>query len=102
MTFVVPVLLYLQALGVDKNGFVQAMGVCFATVTRALGISRGGRGVISEELTILSAGAVIPALIGMNIGSRIRHRLPETTFKKLFFLSLFVLGGWILLKSSIL
>lgn len=101
-TFVVPGVLYLQALGFDKNGFVQAMGICFTTATLALGISLGGRGVISEELTILSAAAVIPALIGMKIGSRIRHRLPETTFKKVFFLSLFVLGGWILLKSSIL
>jgi hypothetical protein len=54
------------------------------------------------DLTILSGLAVIPALIGMKIGSLIRDKLPERTFKKVFFLSLLVLGGWIAIKTSLL
>jgi uncharacterized protein len=99
---VVPGVLYLQALGLEKNSFVQAMGICFTTATLALGLSLGGRGVLSMDLTILSGLAVIPALIGMKIGSLIRDKLPEGTFKKVFFLSLLVLGGWIAIKSSLL
>ena len=101
-TFVVPGVLYLQALGLEKNSFVQAMGICFTTATLAIGLSLGGRGVLSMDLTILSGLAVIPALIGMKIGSLIRDKLPERTFKKVFFLSLLVLGGWIAIKTSLL
>ena len=38
-TFVVPGVLYLQALGLEKNSLVQAMGICFTTATLALGLS---------------------------------------------------------------
>lgn len=100
-TFAVPGVFYLQALGLKKDAFVQAMGICFTVATAALAVSLGGRGVVSEELIILSAVAVIPALIGMKVGSKIRKNLPETMFRKFFFIALLFLGGWISFRSGL-
>jgi hypothetical protein len=100
-TFVVPGVLYLQALGLEKNDLVQAMGICFTTATLALGLSLGGHGLISGDLTVVSVVAVLPALVGMKIGSYVRHSLPESTFKKVFFVALLILGLWITFKSSL-
>ena len=101
-TFVVPGVLYLQALGLEKNSLVQAMGICFTTATLALGLSLGGHGLMSGDLTVLSAVSVLPALIGMRIGSYVRHSLREPTFKKVFFFALLILGLWIMLKSGLI
>jgi uncharacterized membrane protein YfcA len=101
-TFVVPGVLYLQALGLGKDGLVQAMGICFTVATLALGLSLGGRGVMSTELGVLSIAAVAPAVLGMVLGRRVRKRLPEARFRRIFFVALFILGGWILGRSLLL
>lgn len=100
-TFVVPGVLYLQALGLEKNSLVQAMGICFTTATLALGLSLGGHGLMSGDLTVLSAVAVLPALLGMKIGTYVRRSLAEATFKKVFFVALLILGLWITFKSGL-
>ena len=101
-TFVVPGVLYLQALGLEKNSLVQAMGICFTTATLALGLSLGGHGLMSGDLTVLSAVSVLPALVGMRKGSYVRHSLREPTFKKVFFFALLILGLWIMFKSGLI
>ena len=100
-TFVVPGVLYLQALGLEKNSLVQAMGICFTTATLALGLSLGGHGLMSGDLTVLSAVAVLPALLGMKIGTYVRRSLAEATFKKVFFVALLILGLWITFRSGL-
>jgi uncharacterized protein len=98
-TFVVPCVLYLQALGLGKHGLVQAMGICFTVATVALGVSLGGRGFMPTDLGILSVAAVVPAIIGMVFGQKIRDKLPEAKFRKVFFFALLILGSWILVRS---
>jgi uncharacterized membrane protein YfcA len=101
-TFVVPGVLYLQALGLGKDGLVQAMGICFTSATLALGLSLNGRGFMPTDLGLLSAAAVAPAIAGMVLGRRIRDRLPEAGFRKIFFIALLILGAWILFRSVFL
>ena len=59
-TFVVPGVLYLQALRLGRDGLVQAMGICFTTATLALGLSLGTRGYMPGDLVVLSLAAVVP------------------------------------------
>ena len=94
-TFAVPGVLYLQALRLGKDGLVQAMGICFTTATLALGLSLGGRGSVPADLAWLSAAATVPALAGMALGRRVRDRLPEALFRRVFFVALLLLGVWI-------
>ena len=89
----VPAVLYMQALGMERAQLIQAMGIWFTLATTALSISLGGRGALPPELAVVSAGAVVPALAGMEIGRRLRESLPEALFRKVFFGVLMALGA---------
>ena len=98
-SFVVPGVLYLQALALPRETLIQAMGILFTVSTVALTLSLSGQRLLSMELGAVSMGAIIPALIGMVLGKKVRQRLLETTFRKVFFISLLLLGGYIVLQS---
>ncbi|MDC0967346.1 sulfite exporter TauE/SafE family protein, partial [Alphaproteobacteria bacterium] len=49
------------------------------------------------SLSILSAVALLPALIGMQIGLGLRQRLSQDLFRRLFLIALGGLGGYILI-----
>ena len=94
-SFVMPAVPYLQALGLPRDRLVQAMGLTFLVATLALAAGLGGRGLIPDNLAALSAIAVLPALVGMEIGRRIRSRLSDRRFRQALFGSLLLLGIWI-------
>tara|TARA_B100000927_G_scaffold263844_1_gene235587 strand:+ start:79 stop:837 length:759 start_codon:yes stop_codon:yes gene_type:complete len=100
-TFVVPGILYLQSMMLDRHSLVQAMGLCFSMATISLGVSLGGRGILDYGLVFISSAMVIPALIGMWLGARVRSIINEALFRKLFFLSLFAIGVWIIVNALI-
>lgn len=96
---VFPGVAYLQALGLPRDALIQAMGILFTGSTLALGLAMGGQNLLSGQLLGLSTLALVPALIGMQLGQRLRHRLSEASFRRLFFASLLVMGGYIVLRS---
>ena len=100
-TFVVPGILYLQSMQLGRHTLVQAMGMSFSVATISLGVSLGGRGILDYDLVFISGVMVIPALVGMWLGARVRSSINETLFRKLFFLSLFVIGIWIISNATI-
>lgn len=90
--FVVPAVPYLQALGLGRDGLIQAMGVSFtvSTVTLAAGLWLSGGyapGAAGASLLML-----LPALVGMWAGTRLRRRLSPQTFRVWFMNSLILLG----------
>jgi len=97
--YVVPGALYLQALGLERDALVQAMGMLFLISTLALAAALGGNGFLNAELGGTSAAAVVPALLGMMLGQVIRKRLSEQVFRKVFFAALLLLGGYIVLRA---
>ncbi len=98
-SFVVPGVLYLQALGLPRDRLVQAMGILFTLSTLALAFSLQGNRLLSVELGYYSALGLVPALAGMLIGLRIRATLDEDRFRRIFFVALLVVGGFILLRQ---
>jgi uncharacterized membrane protein YfcA len=95
-SFVVPGVMYLQALGLPRDTLIQAMGILFTLSTAALGIALGRNNLLTVELGWLSAAAVIPAILGMVLGQKLRSLLSEQLFRRIFFASLLVLGGYIM------
>ena len=91
----VPSVPYMQALGMDRDALIQAMGIWFCVGSLALGVALGGRGALPTGLAMVSAGAVFPAIAGMDLGRRLRQRLSETLFRKVFFTALILLGIYI-------
>lgn len=91
-SFVVPGVMYLQALGLTRDQLVQAMGILFTASTMALLAALGCRGLLSLDLGLMSAIGVPAALAGMMIGRRIRTVLPEARFRQVFQVAILLLG----------
>ncbi|MDA1100287.1 MAG: sulfite exporter TauE/SafE family protein [Proteobacteria bacterium] len=98
-SFVVPGVLYLQAIGLGRDQLIQAMGILFTAATLALAVGLQGNSLLTVELGKLSAAALLPALTGMAIGQRIRRKLSEQLFRRIFFISLLLLGAYIMLGA---
>jgi uncharacterized membrane protein YfcA len=95
-SFVVPGVLYLQAIGLPRDRLVQAMGLLFMASTLALAAALGGHGLLAPDLLLISSACVAPALLGMWVGRRLRHRLSDGRFRQVFFAAVLGLGLYIL------
>ena len=94
-SFVVPGVMFLQAIGLPRDMLVQAMGMLFTLSTIALAVALGGSGLLSAELGVLSVVALVPAIAGMILGQKLRGRLSEPVFRRCFFLALLAMGLYI-------
>ena len=94
-SFVVPGVMFLQALGLSRDALIQAMGMLFTVSTLALGFALQADNLLRLEHGILSTMALVPAMAGMVMGQRIRKRFSEQLFRKIFFLSLLALGAYL-------
>ena len=99
--FVVPAVPYLQALDLKKEDLVQALGLSFTVSTVALAIGLARENAFALNNIASSLFAVVPALLGMWIGQRIRGRISPTTFRRWFFICMLALGLQLLLRRFI-
>ena len=97
--FVIPAVPYLQALGLDKEDLIQALGLSFTVSTIALGLGLIGGGVLGVSIATASLAALVPALAGMFIGQWIRLRISAEVFRRFFFFGLLALGAYIALHN---
>lgn len=90
--FTLPTVPYLQALGLSKDDLIQALGLSFtvSTIALAAGLARGG--AFHVENITLSVLAVVPALLGMWVGTKLRGRISAATFRRWFLILLAILG----------
>lgn len=98
-TSVVPGVMFLQAIGLARDVLIQSMGMLFTASTVALTIALHRSNFLNVDEAVLSAGAVVPAVIGMLAGQALRKRLSEQRFRTAFFVTLFMLGAYILAKE---
>ena len=98
-SFVVPGVMFLQAIGLTREVLIQAMGMLFALSTLALAIALQHNALLTIEQGILSATALLPAILGMVFGRWIRQAIPEQLFRKVFFISLLLLGTYIICSA---
>jgi len=97
----VPGVIFLQGIGLARDLLVQALGMLFLASTIALGLSLHDHGLLGAQLAGVSAAAVLPATLGMVAGQRIRRRLSEQRFRKIFFVAVFLLGATIIAKAAL-
>jgi len=95
----VPIAIYLQALGVGKDWFVQAVGLQFlitGTVWLLALIQQGGLNVANLPV---SAMALVPAVAGMAAGAWLRRRVSEERFRTALFVLLLLVGANLVRKG---
>jgi uncharacterized membrane protein YfcA len=90
--FVIPAIIYMQGIGLEKDELVQALGLSFTVSTVALSFNLIGAGVLNGSLATSAGIALVAALAGMWIGQLVRLRLDQATFRRWFFSGLLLLG----------
>lgn len=93
--FAIPTIPYLTALGLERDALVQALGLVFATSTLALGAGLAWHQALPVESLGMSAIALVPAIAGMSLGSRLRRKVHPDRFRVFFLLALIALGVFI-------
>lgn len=91
--FVIPALPYLQAMGFEKDELVQALGLHFSVSTIALALVLWDGGAFNISLGTLSLFAIVPAVVGMYAGQRVRSRISPETFRLFLYIGLLALGA---------
>jgi uncharacterized protein len=97
--YVIPSGPYLQAIGLEKNELVQALGLSFLVASAGLGVALWTRGAVAPSIAGASALALIPAMAAMLVGQRVRGLIPDQLFRRLFYLGLLALGAWLAFRG---
>jgi uncharacterized membrane protein YfcA len=80
----------------SKDELMQSVGMLAFTAAITLGAALWLSGRYSA--TDMSWMGLVPAVAGMYIGLRIRHRLKPDLFRRWFLAGLVLLGGYMLLR----
>lgn len=98
--FVIPAVPYLQALELEKDELVQAMGLAFTVSTVALAVSLAARGAWQPAAAGMSFVAQLPAVAGMLLGQRLRSRMAPELFRRCVLFALLLLGMHLALDAA--
>ncbi len=94
-----PLAAWWQALGLKKDEFVQASGYVLFIIVVPWAVSLVAKGAVTWEVAATSAGLLVPAGLGMVVGSRVRARVPEERYRNLILALLFLAGLGLLVKG---
>ena len=97
---VIPVVPFLQSLHLKRDDLVQSLGLAFTVSTLCLAVFLQQNRIEAMPLDYkMALIALLPALVGMWLGTKLRYRIPEQKFRKVFFGGLVVLGGYMVLHQ---
>jgi hypothetical protein len=101
---VIPSMPFMQAIGMEKDELIQALGVFFTTATLAQIFNLTGAGLLNASVVAPATVGMIAAFAGMYIGQLVRSRMDADTFRRWFLIAMLLLGiylaGEMLLKIS--
>lgn len=97
--FVVPGIIYVQAMGLGRDDFIQAMGLIFSISTFALTVNLFRDGLMQISILPISLMALVAAAAGMTIGTLLRKRTKPEVFRTVFFWGMLFLGAHLALHK---
>jgi uncharacterized membrane protein YfcA len=89
---VIPSMPFLQAIGMERDELVQALGVFFTLATVALAFNLSSAGVLNESTALPGVVALACSFTGMAIGQAVRTRMEPESFRRWFLNAMMVLG----------
>ncbi|OZH54251.1 membrane protein [Hydrocoleum sp. CS-953] len=99
---IMPILPFLLALDLNKETFVQAINLSFTLSSVVMLFLLGKIGLLQPSLLGIAVVGIVPVAIGINLGSRLRKRLPEEKFRTVVLLFLLVVGLSLIIRSLII
>jgi uncharacterized membrane protein YfcA len=97
--FVIPAVPYLQAIGLDREELVQALGLSFTVSTLALSVNVAAAGGFDVSMAAPACVALVVACAGMWTGQIVRLRLSTRLFRLCFFVGLLLVGVHLIGRS---
>lgn len=95
-----PIIIYLSARRIDKQAFVETVGVLLFGSTAVLMVGYLASGVLAPLKALQSLAFIPPALAGFAIGERFRTRVSGAGFRTLV-MSFFLLMGLNLIRRAL-
>jgi uncharacterized membrane protein YfcA len=92
---VIPSMPFMQAIGMEKDELVQALGVFFTTATLALAFNLTAGGLLTAATALPGAVAMAASFTGMFIGQAVRTRMQPEVFRRWFLISMILLGTYL-------
>jgi uncharacterized protein len=89
---VIPSMPFIQAIGMEKDELVQALGVFFTVATLALAFNLTSAGLLTAATALPGAVAMVCAFAGMFIGQAVRSKLQPEAFRRWFLIAMILLG----------
>src|SRR6266481_1315055 len=89
---VIPSMPFMQAIGMEKDELVQALGVFFTVATLGLAFNLTCPGLLTAATALPGAGAMAAAFAGMFIGQAVRSRMQPEAFRRWFLRAMIFLG----------
>ncbi|TXJ17467.1 MAG: sulfite exporter TauE/SafE family protein [Afipia sp.] len=89
---VIPSMPFMQAIGMEKDELIQALGVFFTTATVAQAYNLTGAGLLNTSTLIPGTIGMIAAFVGMYVGQLVRSRMDADTFRRWFLIAMLLLG----------
>lgn len=97
--FVIVTAPYIQMMRLERDATIQALGVVFVFSTIVLGGAMSARSLLTADLGLMSLAAVAPTFTGVWLGQKLRRKLSEDIFRRVFLAALASLGAYLLLRS---
>jgi uncharacterized membrane protein YfcA len=82
----------MQAIGMEKDELVQALGVFFTVATLALGFTLTRAGLVNGATALPGAVAMASSFAGVFLGQAVRSRLDAERFRRWFLIAMIFLG----------
>ena len=92
---VIPSMPFIQAIGMEKDEMVQALGVFFTVATVALACSLTTAGLLGAATALPGAVAMGSAFAGMLAGQSVRARIEPEAFRRWFLIAMILLGFYL-------
>jgi uncharacterized protein len=89
---VIPSMPFMQAIGMERDELVQALGVFFTTATVALAFNLTTAGLMTAATALPGAVAMAASFAGMFIGQAVRTRMQPDVFRRWFLIAMILLG----------
>src|SRR6202040_4054031 len=84
---VIPSMPFMQAIGMEKDELVQALGVFFTVATLGLAFNLTSAGLLTAATALPGAIAMAASFTGMFIGQAVRLRLQAENFPRRVFVA---------------
>ncbi|HKO70419.1 MAG TPA: sulfite exporter TauE/SafE family protein [Bradyrhizobium sp.] len=97
---VLPSMPFMQAIGMEKDELVQALGVFFTVATLALAFNLTAAGLLSASTALPGAVAMAASFAGMFIGQAVRSRMQPEAFRRWFLIAMILLGIYLAASAT--